>query len=243
MKRVVVLSCAVACSAFLLSATAQEKNAPPAFEPSMFLQFSAEDIVKFLDKNDDKMLERSEVPPIVARYFAQLDKDKNNKLDAKELDRLLAFVKKQQETAEKKVDAVIKQLDRNNDGQIQRNEAARTPFAKTFQLIDRNGDGVMDRNELLVAAGGIAVAPVEVVDKRPGATPPTGTTNPAPKGKPALKDFPFFETLDANLDGHVVPAELGRSPLLYYFKEIDANKDGKITGEEYSEFIKKYKKQ
>lgn len=50
-------------------------------------------------------------------------------------------------TSDGGAEAMFKSLDKNNDGSIEKSEAAGTPHEKNFARLDKNGDGKLSRAE------------------------------------------------------------------------------------------------
>lgn len=118
-------------------------------------------------------------------------------------------------------DAMLKSLDRNNDGKITRAEAGDAPW---FGRVDQNQDGVLDAAEL------------ETVRKASGAwggggvpqNPPAGPQPPAsPSGGGQLIER--IKSLDKNGDGGITKEEAGAAP---WFERVDQNRDGVLDASE-----------
>jgi len=78
-------------------------------------------------------------------YLYKLDKNKDGKLDAKELEA------GRKQAWEERVDRLIKRLDANKDGKISKKEA-KGMVLEHFDQLDKNKDGFIDRDELLAGA-------------------------------------------------------------------------------------------
>jgi len=117
-------------------------------------------------------------------------------------------------------DPGFNKLDRDNDGQLSRTEAARNPYlAKHFKEADRNGDGKLSRTEYLRT----------MTAKDAGALKQkvTGTDK-------AKTEDPGFNNLDKDHDGALSRSEAAGNPYLAKrFKQADRNADGKLSRTEY----------
>ena len=115
------------------------------------------------------------------------------------------------------------ELDRDNDGQVTKAEAARNPaLAKRFAEADGDKDGKVSRAEYLkeMAAKDLTSARESVAN----------AIDPDVKDKRP----PGFNELDGNDDGKVSRAEAARSPeLAKRFGEADGDRDGYVTRAEY----------
>jgi len=92
-------------------------------------------------------------------FLRKIDKNKDGKIDAKELEAGRKLL------VEERVDAIIKRLDADRDGKISKKEA-RGMVKEHFDQLDTNKDGFVDRAELIAAAAARA-AQGKDTDKAP----------------------------------------------------------------------------
>jgi hypothetical protein len=128
-------------------------------------------------------------------------------------------------------------LDANQDGVIDRNEAAAHPrLAARFDTLDKNKDGKLDRDEMPRPAhgrrgpGGRGGHPFADLDKDQDGRISQAEAAADPKfaGR--------FAQLDANKDGFVDKADrelAGRQRRDAWFKAADSNQDGNLSKAEY----------
>lgn len=115
-------------------------------------QFDA--IVKAADKNGDGKITKAEAGD--AAWFAKLDQNKDDVLDAKEIEQ----VRKAAGAAGTKpgagnkpaagkqggqFEALLKKADKNADGKVTKEEAGDAPW---FDKVDQNKDGILDADEI-----------------------------------------------------------------------------------------------
>nr|WP_246023001.1 hypothetical protein [Lysobacter terrigena] len=148
-----------------------------------------------------------------------------------------------------------KKLDANNDGAIDRSEAAKVPqFAAKFDQLDKNKDGRIDASERpqwggrdgMRHGGGFAKLDANgdgVIDRAEAAKVPQfaqkfDTFDTNKDGRIDANERPKHEgrgglaKLDADKDGRLSRAEAANSPFAAKFNEVDANKDGFVDREE-----------
>ncbi|MFN7213745.1 MAG: EF-hand domain-containing protein [Lysobacteraceae bacterium] len=114
------------------------------------------------------------------------------------------------------------QLDRNNDGTIDRSEAEAHPkLLEHFERIDRDGDGRLSRQEVREAR--------QLAQSRREARQSQSRAMQA-----------RFRWLDVDSDGTLTLAEIGEAApkLSERFGAIDGNRDGRIGREEIRGYIK-----
>jgi Ca2+-binding EF-hand superfamily protein len=110
-----------------------------------------DNLLKFLDTNNDNKLTRPEFSPITT-LFAYLDKDKNGSLNADELNQFNQAVTEAASEAANKatggvdVDLLFSKLDKNKDGKLTPDEM---PSESSFKTLDLNKDGVVTKEEAI----------------------------------------------------------------------------------------------
>jgi Ca2+-binding EF-hand superfamily protein len=116
------------------------------------------------------------------------------------------------------------ELDRDNDGQITRSEAARNPtLAKRFGEADGDKDGKVSRAEYLKVMAAKDFTTLR--EKTADAIDPDSKVKPEERG---------FNDLDKNDDGKLSRAEAAGNPkVAKKFSESDGDKDGFVTRAEY----------
>ncbi len=116
----------------------------------------------------------------------------------------------------------FQKLDKNNDGSLDRKEAAgHERLVKHFDEIDANKDGKVSKEEM-------------------------HAHHAASREKHKEKFEEKFKGADKSGDGALTKAEVesGKMPhIAKNFDQIDANKDGKVTQEELKAFMKNHRKQ
>lgn len=235
----------ITAAAILIGAARGDDNstpkqpAPPSLPPRLvqLLQGSADNFIQRLDRNNDGVLTKDELPPRLARFFDNADANSDGKLDRGEVERLLPVLRKRfgvgPAEAPKKgptpaeVDRVLadllKRMDADNDGRISRAEA-KAGLAKNFDHIDTNKDGYLDKDELR------RMIRRYLANRKANAA--------AVPAKPAAA-APDFDALDRNADGRLTREELQGTPYADHFDEIDTNKDGKIDPKEFAAYLQK----
>jgi Ca2+-binding EF-hand superfamily protein len=103
-----------------------------------------------LDANDDRVIERAEVPEAGRKAFERLlshgDANHDGKLTAAEFRDLLQKVDWSRAVPREQLEKRFKNLDRNEDGKLDRQEFPYGPAR--FNQLDRNGDGFLSRDEI-----------------------------------------------------------------------------------------------
>lgn len=115
-------------------------------------------------------------------------------------------------------------LDTNNDGVIDRAEAAARPrLAERFDQLDSNSDGKLERSELQAARGKRGLRDGSAAGNKAG----RGQDGDGGHGAMAR-----HIALDTDGDGRISKAEAASSPLAERFAEIDLDKDGYLVHSE-----------
>ena len=203
----------------------------PQLKPGELLRGSAGDFIKAHDKDGDGLLTKEELPPRLADSFERYDLNKDGKLDKKEVEAMLAvlrkqFVKPAIPPGRPGVEQIVKQwldeFDKDKDGRISKDEA-RGPMAQNFAKLDVNQDGFLDRKELATAAERFLAM--------------RGLLDKGGPGRPGGR--PDFDALDKDADGRLTRDELKGTAFEKQFDAMDTNKDGKIDRKEFEAFLKK----
>jgi hypothetical protein len=183
-------------------ATGQESKTRVAAAP-------LRDIFLELDANNDRVIDSDEVPDSGRKAFDTLlkhgDANHNGKLEAEEYRDLLQKMNRAVGTPEQR-EKRFKNLDRNDDGKLSRDEFPGQPAR--FNQLDRNGDGFLEKDEL------------------PWMNPerPAGKAlldRPAPRERALLSRL---TSMDKNGDGRVSRDEFMGRPAM--FDRLDVNHDG-----------------
>jgi Ca2+-binding EF-hand superfamily protein len=218
----------------------QPPKPPPAV--AALLKLTPRQFIQRFDKNKDGYLTKDELPPRFANAFDRLDSNGDGQLDAQEVQRLLMVLRKRfgvsgpnqpapgkgaakgtDPAVERFVNRVLREMDKNEDGKISRDEAQRRVRA-AFDRFDANRDGYLDKNELRQMAA-------RFLAQQAG-----GPRGGQPQG--AARLGPDFDALDKNADGRLTRDELKGTPFYPAFDRIDRNKDGKITPKEFDAYLK-----
>jgi Ca2+-binding EF-hand superfamily protein len=111
-------------------------------------QFDA--LVKAADKNGDGKITKAEAGD--AAWFSKLDQNKDDVIDAKEIEQLrkaagagAAGTKPAAGAQGGQFGELLKKADKNGDGKVTKEEAGDAPW---FDKVDKNSDGVLDAEEL-----------------------------------------------------------------------------------------------
>ncbi len=108
------------------------------------------DLFMELDANNDQVIERAEVPEAGRKAFERLlshaDGNHDGKLGAEEYRDLLRKVDWSRALPPEQLEKRFKNLDRNEDGKLDRQEFPNGPAR--FNQLDRNGDGFLSRDEI-----------------------------------------------------------------------------------------------
>jgi len=186
------------------------------------------------DKNKDGKVTPDEWSGTEAA-FKSLDLDHNGVLDKRDRSAALAYASAYEEAGADilkairdirnrlpELEAVLKQWDKNKDGQLARTEIPKDkPLAKLFDQADRNGDGQLDERELRYTIGRVNA----YVNMR----------NSGGYQRPRAWEVPFA-AWDKNKDGRLDTKEwLDHKNL---FKRIDVNRDAHVTRDE----VERYKR-
>ena len=134
------VSCTLAV-ATLASGQTPEQPASPTPWRDLFME---------LDANNDRVIERAEVPETGRKAFERLlshgDTNHDGKLEAEEFRDLLQKVDWRRAVPPEQLEKRFKNLDRNEDGKLDRQEFQGGPAR--FSQLDRNGDGFLSRDEI-----------------------------------------------------------------------------------------------
>ena len=194
------------------------KDLPKNNKPSANAQQRAAQMLRFLDKNKDGKLAKSETRNRLQQNFARLDTNKDGFLDRAELARS-QYVNEQPKNnnsnanVQQRVAQMLRFLDKNKDGKLAKNET-RNGMQQNFARLDTNKDGFLDREELarIVARA----AQFQRNRDRPNRSQPLE-----------------FDNFDLNADGRLTKEECARTPLAAKFAELDKDKSGKIDPKEF----------
>jgi hypothetical protein len=108
------------------------------------------DLFLELDANNDRVIEREEVPEAGLKAFERLlkhgDANHDGKLQAEEYRDLLGKVDWSRVGSPEQREKRFKALDKNEDGKLDRQEFPNGPAR--FSQLDRNGDGFLSRDEI-----------------------------------------------------------------------------------------------
>lgn len=190
---------------------------------------------------------RAQVEAQVKEYFAKIDANKDGAIT---MDEVKAY---QDARRAERLDAMFKQMDKNGDGMISRDEFAQAHADRPPMMPPR--------------AGGMAGAPdapgAPDMPDAPDAPPPPpapGMGMGAGPGQPKGPMPPMmmkrdrlpgnemriggrmFTMADANKDGKVTLKE-ATDAALAHFDKIDANKDGTVTAQEHRAYMKQMMQQ
>ncbi len=126
-------------------ASGQTPRPKPAPSPTPFRDLFIE-----LDANNDRVIERSEVPESGRAAFDRLlsygDSNHDEKLQAEEFRDLLMKVDWSRSVPLEQRERRFKNLDGNGNGKLDRDEFPGGPAR--FKQLDRNGDGFLSRDEI-----------------------------------------------------------------------------------------------
>jgi Ca2+-binding EF-hand superfamily protein len=157
----VAFGCVLVAASSAGAQTAKKAASPTPFQ-DLFLE---------LDANSDRVIELSEIPESAHAAFHRLlkhgDSNRDGKLEATEYRDLLQRVNFNVALTPEQRERRFKNLDKNGDGKLDRQEFQGGPAR--FDLLDRNGDGFLGRDEL------------------PWMNPGAGPRGPGPQAKQAAR--------------------------------------------------------
>jgi len=108
------------------------------------------DLFMELDANNDRVIDPGEVPESGRQAFERLlshgDANHDGRLTAEEFRELLQKVDWSRAVPREQLEKRFKNLDRNEDGKLDRQEFPNGPAR--FSQLDRNGDGFLSRDEI-----------------------------------------------------------------------------------------------
>lgn len=137
------------------------KESEAAKEPKA--AYSAEQIIDFLDKDDDEKISKAEAAasPELAPAFAYVDTNEDGFIDLNEAKAMVEYTKNENAGKSKPVatpdnkkttaKSIIASMDKNNDGKISKSEA-NAELQPFFADVDANSDGFIDEKEGKVVA-------------------------------------------------------------------------------------------
>jgi hypothetical protein len=223
-------ACFLGLVSLALVAAADEEKPPKSLD---LLKGPPEKFLKALDRDRDGFLRREELPQRLAENFGRFDQNRDDKLDRKEVEQLMAMLRRQVPKpgaptsrtgmADRVVSDWLDRLDKDKDGKLTKEEA-RDRLAQGFARFDANRDGALDKKELTAAAERFVAMQGQLGDK-------------AGPGRPGGK--PDFDALDKDADGRLTAEELRGTPFGERFSTMDRNGDGKLDRKEFEASPKK----
>ncbi len=185
------------------------------------------EVIGQLDANNDKVIERDEVPESGRAAFDRLlkrgDSNENGKLDGEEVRALLTKLRAL--TPNAGGSERLRSMDKDDDGKVSRKEFL-GPEA-IFDRIDANRDGFITEPEARRAREKMA-EPERTGANRP--QPPTGDAPSRRPGQASEVRLQRLREMDSDGNGAISREEFkGPRPL---FDRLDADDDGSITREE-----------
>jgi Ca2+-binding EF-hand superfamily protein len=195
-----------------------------------------------LDKNQDGMIDGSEIAKSQQTWFARAirvaDADGNERLDPAELNAALTDPKPRSGVSNKRprgqrLDA--RKLDRNNDGRITINEvpaAARERFEKLLNRTGKDSIAVDAMSKLMRPSGSQnrqrQTRQGKHDNKKPNISERSMKRRPGADDNNAMQNRPrqIFQQLDSNSDGKITRREARKSPR--FIKRFDRNNDGTV---------------
>lgn len=192
------------------------------------LESDVDEHFRELDSNDNGKIERAEVPKQLLGRFDAVDTDKNKVVTRDELIRSLDAENAgqesigresdrddEQEDGEDDIDEMFSQLDRNEDGKLQRKEVPTENHAD-FDAADANENGVVSLDELRAALSQDEVHDNDEDESEFNVTDEINVT---------------LRELDTNEDGKIQKTEVP-TQLLSRFEKVDSNGDEVVTVDE-----------
>lgn len=222
-------------------APAAKPTTPPNRPGAPQANANADAMFKYLDANNDGILKPDEIPEArregFKRALEQLDSGNKGGLNLDEFRKLFAFLNPPTPGTPGQpgapggrpgLEAMFKQMDKNADGKVTPDEVAeerREVFTRMLERGDANKDGALDKEEIAKVFGG---------------TPPgrPGTPGTPPQGRPELAQFAkrILEQQDSNKDGKLSKDEVGER-MKENFDKLDANGDGFLDQAELGKML------
>jgi Ca2+-binding EF-hand superfamily protein len=125
-------------------------------------RFDPARMLEQFDHNKDGVLEATELPERMKDRFGQMDLNQDGKLNKEELQKAAGRAGKQPAArAAETSDVLFRALDANADGKLSQEELKNA--ADVLKKLDRNKDGAIERGEVLATSGKGGGRPGEVI--------------------------------------------------------------------------------